>query len=150
MGRPPLQFRPMRPEDAPALSMQENQFFEMGIEHKKFTIEEGEDLAAHGEAWTAHRGDRILTIGGFREVYPGRAVAWAALSDELYSDGGRISRFSRERIEAAPYRRIEAIVDAENEMACRWARVIGLTPVHVLRAYGLNGEPAVLFERVKA
>lgn len=147
-----LEFRPMLAGDAVILDMQPSQQLELGIEHRRYSLEEGEQLAEGGLAWTAHRGSRIVGIAGFRECFAGfsgHVVAWATFSAELGGDHLAISRFARRQIEAAPYHRIEAIVDAENDRAVAWAHLVGLTAVHTLRGYGPQGKTHILFEKVK-
>lgn len=144
-----LEIRPMIAGDALLLDLQPSQYLEFGIEHREFTFAEAEELADGGEAWTAHRGSRILGIAGFRQVFAGQAVLWAALSSEIGADHLACTRFARQRIEAAPYRRLEAIVEAGNERAIAWARLVGLEPAHVLHGYGNAGTPHILFEKVR-
>jgi hypothetical protein len=146
--RPPLEFRPMLAGDAMLLSLQPSQQFELGLEHKSYSLEEGEDLAENGLAWTAYRGATIVTIAGFREIFPGHAIVWAALSDRIGADHLAITRFARQQIANAPYRRLEAIVDADNTRAVAWAKLVGLELAHVLRCYGREGKTHFLFERI--
>ncbi len=143
-----LVFRPMLAGDAVRLSMQPSQWLECGVDHREFTLEEGELLAEGGLAWTAARGSRILGVAGFRQLFPGHAIVWAALSAEIGRDHLACSRFAREQVAAAPYHRLEAIVDAENERAVAWAQLVGLTAAHTLLGYGAEGKPHILFERV--
>jgi hypothetical protein len=82
----PLEFRPMLAGDAVLLELQPSQHYELGRYHAAYTLEEGEELAENGDAWTAHRGSRIVTIAGFRELFPGHAVVWASHSAELGRD----------------------------------------------------------------
>lgn len=145
----PLQFRPMLAGDAVLLAMQPSQHFELGRDHRQFTMDEGEALAEGGIAWTAHRGVAIVGIAGFRECFPGHAVVWAAIGEGIGADHLACSRFAREQVAAAPYRRLEAVVEAENERAVAWATMVGLTPAHVLQCYGGEGKPHILFEKVK-
>lgn len=144
-----LEIRPMLPGDAVLLKMQPSQHFEFGVEHRQFTFEEGEQLAFGGVAWTACRGIEIIGIAGFRECYPGHATLWAALSAKIGPDHLACTRFARREIEASPYRRLEAVVELDNERACAWAKLVGLVPVHVMHGYGAAGRPHVLFERVR-
>lgn len=150
MNEPELRFRPMLAGDAVLLSMQPSQHFEGGIEHRQFTMEEGAFLADGGIAWTAHRGTRIVGIAGFRELFTGHAILWATLSDHVGRDHLACTRFAREQVAAAPYRRLEAFVDATNERAVAWAELVGLEPAYTLRGYGAAGTPHILFEKVKA
>lgn len=144
-----LGFRPLIAGDAVLLSMQPSQHFEFGIEHRGFSMEEGEALAESGPAWTAYRGSRIVGIAGFRELFPGHASVWAALSDDMGADHLACTRFARWEIEHAPYHRIDALVDAGNVRAMRWAELVGLEPAHVLQGYGAAARPHILFERVR-
>lgn len=144
----PLRFRPMLAGDAVLLDMQPSQFVELGVDHRQYTMEQGELLAEGGIAWTAHRGSRIVGIAGFREIYDGHAVLWATLSANMGADHLACSRFAREQVAASPYRRLEAIVAAENERAVAWAKLVGLTPAHILHGYGGAGTPHILFEKV--
>lgn len=143
-----LVFRPMCAGDAVLLSMQPSQQFELGIEHRQFTMDEGRELAEGGIAWTAARGTRIVGIAGFREVFTGHALVWATLSDSMGADHLACTRFARAQVAAAPYRRLEAIVEAKNKRAVAWAELVGLEPVHELRGYGAAGETHILFEKV--
>lgn len=144
-------FRPMLAGDAMLLEMQPSQHFELGLEEPIFTRERAHDLADNGLAWTAHDGARILCCAGFRQLYTGHAIAWAAFVDpsELGRAAVSISRYAARRVADAPYRRIEAIVEADNERAMEWSARIGLEPVHLLRKYGAEGKDHMLFERVK-
>lgn len=143
-----LGFRPMLAGDALQLSMQPAQHFEFGVEHREFSIEEGHELAEGGRAWTAYRGSRIVGIAGFREIFAGHAILWAALSGELGADHLACTRFAAHEIRTAPFHRLEAIVDAGNERAVRWAQLVGLTAGHVLHGYGAAATPHILFERI--
>jgi hypothetical protein len=151
MSEDPLRFRPMLAGDAVLLDMQPAQQLELGIEHPCYTLDEGEELAAH-EAWTAYRGSRIVGIAGFKEMFcegSGHALAWATLSAEIGADHLAITRFARFQLEHAPYHRIEAIVDADNRRAVKWATLVGLHAAHVLGKYGPQAKPHILFERVR-
>lgn len=144
----PLRFRPMLPGDAVLLEMQPGQHFELGIEHSRYTMDEGEWLVDQGPAWAATRGSRIVGIAGFQDC--GHAVAWASLSAAIGADHVAITRFVRRTIADAPYRRIEAVVAGDNERAIKWARMVGLEPAHLLRGFGRAETDHVLFERVKS
>jgi hypothetical protein len=146
-----LEFRPMLAGDAVLLELQPSQHFELGLYHPAYTIEEGAELADNGDAWTAHRGLRIVTIAGFRDLFGNgqHAVVWASHSAELGSDYLPITRFARDKIANSRFNRLEAIVDAADGRALTWASLVGLTAVHALRGYGPQGRDHILFERVK-
>jgi hypothetical protein len=145
----PLEFRSMLAGDAVLLELQPSQRYELGRYHSRYTIEEGAELADNGDAWTAHRGSTIVTIAGFRELFPGHAVVWASLSADVGRDHLAITRFARGQIENSRFRRLEAIVDAADQKAVAWATIVGLEPVHTLRGYGAEGTDHILFERIR-
>lgn len=147
----PLEFRDMLAGDAVLLEMHPSQYFEFGRFHAAYTMEEGQELVDNGDAWTAHRGSRIITIAGFRDVFGNgsQAVVWASLALDIGADHLAVTRFAREKIANARFRRLEAIVEASNARAVKWAEMVGLTPVHTLRGYGPEGADHVLFERIK-
>jgi hypothetical protein len=140
-------FRPMRAIDALAIARQPSQRVQLGLV-REITLEEAEDLANGGEAWTAEDADGIAACIGLRETFPGRqAVAWAILRAGLGRSHLAVSRFARARIAASPLARIEAIVKTDAEIA--WAKLVGLTPAHVLRAFGQASETHLLCERIR-
>lgn len=104
-----------------------------------------------------------------------QGVAWAILSADLgISAHLAVTRHARARIAASGLRRIEAIVaaklDAEPILAdypdldpgellavmlnadnaeMAWARLVGLKPAAVLRAFGAASQTHILFERIR-
>lgn len=166
-------FHPMCAADAMLIERQPSQRVQLGLD-SRMTIETATDLADGGEAWTAWRGGVPVACVGLRETFPGvQAVAWAILSRGLGGDYVAITRFTKRRIAASLYRRIEAIciaaIDAEavllsfpgldpaqllEAVLCakgpqvRWAEALGLTPTHVLRKFGAASETHVLCERI--
>jgi hypothetical protein len=144
-----LEFRPMLAGDAVLLELQPSQHHELGRYHAAYSLEEGEELAENGDAWTAHRGSTIVTIAGFRELFPGHAVVWASLSADVGRDHLPITRFARKQIANSRFRRLEAIVEAGDDRAVAWAKLVGLNPVHLLRGYGPEGHDHILFERIQ-
>lgn len=142
-------FRPMLAGDGVLLELQPSQHAEAGVLEAEFSFERARQLADGGVAWTAHEGPRILCCSGFFAQYEGHATAWAAFAKDLGRvAGGRITAFAREQLAAAPFRRIEAVVEAANDRAVEWAHRIGLTPAHVLHGYAGQAEPHILFERI--
>lgn len=147
-----VQFRPMRPVDAPRLHLQRSQHVCLGVTRIVHSIEDGRELVEGGPAWTAERAcdGRVLCIAGFKELWPGRhAVAWAMLATGLGPAHLAITRYARDRIAEAPFDRIEAIVREGVSAECRWARLVGLTFIARLRKWGPDGETHVLFERIR-
>lgn len=141
----------MNAVDAIVIQRQPSQQVQLGLT-REISEEEAQGLATGGEAWTAWVDDgsswRIVACFGLRETFPGRqAVAWAILAEGLGSAHLAVTRFARARIEASALRRIEAITLTPAEHA--WAKLLGLTPAHVLRAFGAASEDHILFERIR-
>lgn len=141
--------RPMVPNDAMRIQRQASQRVQLGLS-RDMTIEEAEALAEGPEAWTATDGDRVIACVGLRETFPGvQAVAWAILCDGIGAAHLAVTRWAKARIAGSGYRRIEAIVRADVDAECRWAKAVGLTPAHVLRNFGAASETHILFEAIR-
>jgi hypothetical protein len=138
-----VDFRYFVPDDLACLAPQPEQ-----ADWLTATAADPETLFAAGPAWTALDGLSVLCCAGFGEVSPTHAIAWAIIAADIGACMVPVTRYARERIEAARYRRIEAIVRAGFAPGARWARMIGLTEVHTLRAWGEACEDHLLFERI--
>ncbi len=136
-------------DDALTIQRQASQRVQLGLD-RDMTREEAAGLAeGPGEAWTVFAGDRIVACIGLRETFPGvQAVAWAILAEGIGGAHLAVTRFARARIRASAYRRIEAIVRVAVPAEVAWAKLVGLTPAHVLRAFGAASEPHLLCERI--
>lgn len=108
-----------------------------------------EALLMAGPAWSAIDGYRVLCCAGFAQVAPTHANAWAIVAADIGAGMVAVTRYAREQIEAARYRRIEAIVRAGFAPGVRWARMVGLTHVHTLQCWGETCEDHLLFERIR-
>jgi hypothetical protein len=143
--------------DIVQLALQPSQHVTLGVTRELHSIEDGRELADRGPAWTAiSESGRILACYGFAFLWPpsettgGHALAWAMLASGLGLDHVTITRFARSTIARSPISRIEAIVRAEVEAEWRWAELVGLKRAAVLRAWGPDGEPHLLYERIHA
>lgn len=148
--------RDFTPSDLPQLALQPSQHMCLGIHRPVHTLEDGEELAALGPAWTAIGPDgRVLACYGFGFQWPptadfgGQALAWAMLAEGIGSAHVAITRFARETIAASPIDRIEAIVRADVEAEWRWADLVGFKHVAELRKWGPEGATHLLYERVR-
>lgn len=169
-----LCFRRLEVDDFAALERQPSQWLQLGED----ATPEPDDviaLAAQPEAWAAIApGGRIVALLGIVESHPGQqGLAWAILSARVGAHHLAVTRFARWRIEQAPLARVEALAKGPNKAETiarafpgldagqllaavmpfatpemRWARLCGLTPVHVLRRYGAADETYVLCERI--
>lgn len=157
-----VQFARLRAEDFFELERQPSQWLQLGSDATP-TLEEAETLADHDEAWTAFEISpagigRIVALLGIVESHPGQqGMAWAILAARLGTHHLAVSRFARSRILGSKLARIEALAKAADAVTldlaavtpeARWARLCGLTPVHVLRRYGAADETYLLCERI--
>lgn len=149
---PLVRFRPFLAADMLRIKTQPSQWMQAGIDARFTGIDEARELEGAGEAWTAvGRDGTIIAIGGLAETFPGQcATAWAVLSATIGAAHLAITRFFARRIAQSPLIRIEALVDANSEAGCDWARLVGLQAVHVLRGWGADGGLVVLHERIRA
>lgn len=140
----------MKATDMLVIQRQASQLVQLGIE-RDMTMDEAEAIAdGDGEAWTARYHGRIVACLGLRETFPGRqAVAWAVLAENIGPAHLAITRFARARIAASPLARIEAIVRQAVPAEGAWAQLVGIRPVHVMRAFGAASEPHILCERIR-
>lgn len=167
-----LAFRRMRPEDPIAIKRQPSQRRVLGLD-AQMSSEEAEHHAAQRVAWTAWHDDRRVACFGISETFAGvQGVAWAILAPRIGALHLPLTRFMRGEIASAGLARIELLAAANDAEAilsrwpdldpaqllaavmvnptreCAWARLLGLTPAHVLRRFGAASETCVLFERI--
>lgn len=141
--------RPLAAPDVTRLQLQAAQRLFLGPD-RPLDLDYGEGLIAAGPCWTVEREDgSILGCLGFAEQGPGYAVCWALLAEGLGRDHLALSRLVRERMLAAPYRRIEALIRADHPKGAQWARLVGLSFGFRVRAAGPEGEDFDLFELVR-
>lgn len=145
-----ISFRPMRAEDALRIQRQPSQRIQLGEERGEISLEEAQDLAECGEAWTAWRGETPIALFGLRETFPPvQGVAWAILSQGLGADHLAITRRAARMVRESALVRIEAIVPLDSPAEAKWAELCGLKPGYVLEKFGAASEPHLLLERIR-
>lgn len=96
-------------------------------------------------AGTALDGPRIVACGGLSAVWPGRAMAWAAIDDAIgpvrFAALDRRVRTVLAEAQASGFARIEAVVDpaAPRARALRWARSLGFVEEARLARWAPDG-----------
>ncbi len=109
------------------------------------------ERAADPVAWTLRdRRGRIVACLGIGEVFEGvHGTAWAVLAPGIGADHHALTSFMRGVVDLAARRlwRIEAVV-ADGAPA-RWARLVGVPPVYLMREFGAWAEPHWLCERIR-
>lgn len=158
--------RRMAPDDMLRIVRQPSQIMQLGVVDD-VTAEQAAIIAAQPHSHTVMDGRRVAAVFGITESYPGQqGVAWAIFASDLRRVHVALTRFCRSYIAHVGLSRIEAVAvcdpDAEGlplrdalDLAMarptpemRWAMLLGLEPVHVLRRFGAAGETLVLCERI--
>lgn len=140
-----MNVEPLKAAHLEALVLQPAQAtWRAGMTHDQFQA-----LAATDAAWAVLDGDQVLMCAGVIEAAPGRGEAWALLSER----GGRsmvaLTRAVRRYMEAAPFRRIEAVVAVNFAPGRRWAKMLGFRFEGLMAAYLDDGSDAERWARVK-
>lgn len=164
-------FHRLEPGDLFEIERQESQLLLLGAPGE-VNDEVAEILAEQPCAWTAWTKGRALACFGISETFPGsNGVAWSLLAKALGAHHLELTRFMQEQVAASPLPRIELIAKAaeiesfvarypwvdpwalvaasmaEPTVECRFARLLGFKPAHVLRRFGGAQETYMLFER---
>lgn len=165
-------FTRLDPLHLAAIAPQESQRLWLGVPGD-CDFAQAQILASQSIAWTAWRSNdpgSILACFGISETFPGvQGVAWALLAADLGEDHLALTRFMQREIRECGLARLELLARATDvepfadeydpwmlvsaSMAvptpeCRWAKLLGLEPAHVLRKFGAAGETYMLFERI--
>lgn len=117
-----------------------------------------EDLAAglyttQGPRWTVLAGEEPVLIAGFTLVRPGVWQDWAVTTPEAWQKHWRsVTKTARrvmdEMLQQGAHR-LQCVSLASRIHAHRWYRPLGLEQEGVLRGYGVNGEDAIMFSRLR-
>ena len=81
---------------------------------------------------------------GIFPIWPGRASAWAVFTPRAKLWAKRVGTATKFHVEQMRHllllRRLEAPVNAGDEPAIRWARIVGFEAESLMRSYGPEGE----------
>lgn len=111
----------------------------------------GDMLVSGGPSFTAMSGGEVLACAGIADVWEGRGIAWALVGERAGRHMLAIHRAVSGFLIQAPYRRIEAMVDAGFDEAHRWIKLLGFqceTP-DGMRGFTPDGRDSFLYSRVK-
>lgn len=78
---------------------------------------------------------QILCLGGVRNMWADRAVAWGLLSSGIGATMIPITRAVRRFLDTSPTRRIEAEVASDHEAGRRWVEMLGFEREGRMRSY---------------
>lgn len=137
---------PFRAADVAALQLQASQLTDLRWHEAR---DMGETLAsAPGVAFTVRDADgRVIFCGGAQERHANYATLWA-----LFAEGKRAGmiflwRRTRHFVAQLPYRRVDALVEADDARAIVFARAIGLREEHRMAGASPRGGAIAIFSR---
>lgn len=104
-------------------------------------------------SWTLTQEDRPLAVGGFVMVRSGVYQDWLLTTADAWAPGTwkavtRQLRLVSDRVLQAGAHRLQCVALADRDSARAWYRVMRLEYEGTLRAYGLQGQDAVMYSRV--
>jgi hypothetical protein len=104
----------------------------------------------NGSSYAALDGDEVLACAGIIEVSPGRAVAWAYLSQNVGARMRGVTRAVKRFLDISTYRRIEMDVDCNFPQAHRWAKMLGFEmECERRRSFTPDGRDCALYAMVR-
>jgi hypothetical protein len=94
-----------------------------------------EKVVEAGPCWSALVGDLAIGCGGFQEIWPGRSIAWAVLSELAGAWMLPLTRAVKRGLAEHPAERIEAQVLGGFRPGLRWATLLGFAFESRLRRF---------------
>jgi hypothetical protein len=134
-----------KPDHLRRLALQPDYAFLRGFIEK---TNEPERILDAGPSWTAWASGEPIACGGFREIWAGRAEAWAIVSPLAAAYTIPLVRAVRAGIASHPAERIEATTDAGHPAAGHFALACGFTPEGIALRYcrGLDHQRWVILK----
>lgn len=107
-----------------------------------------------GPSWVLTLDGQPLCAAGFDYIRPGVWQDWMVNTPEAFNPNWRtttkhVRRVMDAMLDQTDTHRLQCVSLASRTAAHRWYAVLGLAPEGTLRAYGANGEDAIMFSRVK-
>lgn len=113
----------------------------------------GQYLKDNGPCFTVRRSDgSTIAVVGLLDQWEGRCLAWAILAQDAGRELLPLTRGIAKYLDASPYHRFEATIDAGFAQGHRWAKLLGfeLETPKPMRKFYPNGNDAFLYARVRA
>lgn len=103
----------------------------------------------HYPSYTALLDGKPVAMAGVIETWPGRALAWAYLSEMGPRQFVLVHRSVSRFLEACYTKRVEMTVDCDFPQAHRWAKMLGFKmEAERMVAYTPNGQDCALYARI--
>lgn len=114
--------------------------------------EAGRQREAAGRGWTLRDADsgRVLFCGGAMEQHDGYASLWGFFARDRAHVTLWLTRTIRRFVAELPHHRVDAWVEASNENACEWLRLIGLRIEGTMRGAAADGGDLLVYSRIGA
>ncbi len=108
-----------------------------------------------GPRWMLHDGQQTLAVAGFDMLRPGVWQDWMFSTPEAWlpANWRSTTKYVRRAMGAmlkADAHRLQCVSLASRIQAHAWYRTIGLVYESTIEGYGINGENALMFRRLKA
>jgi RimJ/RimL family protein N-acetyltransferase len=102
-----------------------------------------EFLSSNGVGLAAVMDCKVYGMGGLFPLWPGVAEAWTLLSEDVKQDHGywlhkTVRGWLRDQANQYDFHRLQINVDAGDDRAIRWAKVLGFEHEGVMRQYAFN------------
>ncbi len=130
-------------------------FLEKGITDKKLEVvispSHGKQIESHSDTYTLLNDfDEPVVIGGIRQFWFNRGEAWLLFSSQIVKkDVLRLHKIVKSFLNLTPYKRVEIVVDSDNESGHRLAKIYGFKKEGLMRAYRSDGGDTVLYAKVR-
>jgi hypothetical protein len=106
-----------------------------------------------GPSWVIVADGTPIVVAGFDQIRPGVWQDWLlstpAAWDKYWRSVTKISRRVMDEMLQQGAHRLQCVSLASRIHAHRWYRPLGLEREGLLRAYGVNGEDAVMYSRLR-
>lgn len=109
-------------------------------------------LEVQCESFSAFDGELLIGCAGLMPMWPGRAVAWALLSEDAGRYMRQIHRATKGFLQQSQWTRIEAFVVKDFYAGQKWMHMLGFeceTPEGAMRKYTPDGQDCFLYSLVR-
>lgn len=105
-------------------------------------------LGKAGPGWSVRIDGQLVALGGYTELWHGRAALWGFLGAHCRPAMVAMTRRVRAEIEALDYERVEAYVALSHVEGHRWIRMLGFQREGTMRRFS-RGMDYTLYARVR-
>ena len=140
-----IEIRPSRNEDIYKLDLQTGQTSSIDLVNDEF------DLATYADAGMAEtvvQNGEVLAMWGAEQVWEGRTIVWALLSQNIGLTMPVIHRHMVKFLSRLTSRRLEAYIDVGFAPGHRWVKMLGFEVEGYMKSFRPNGDDMVLYARV--